>query len=65
MKWALEQLPDRQREVLILVFYQEMTIKEAAKSMEVSIGSARVHYDRGKKKLRAILSDEPGGGGVR
>jgi len=65
LKSALSQLPDRQREVMNLVFYQEMTIREAAVVMEVSIGSARVHYDRGKKKLRALLSDEPGAGGVR
>lgn len=56
IRTALQELADRQREVLDLVFYQEMTIREAADVMEVSIGSARVHYDRGKKRLRALLS---------
>jgi RNA polymerase sigma-70 factor, ECF subfamily len=63
LRSALTRLPDRQREVLNLVLYQEMTIREAADVMEVSIGSARVHYDRGKKKLRALLVDEHGAGG--
>ncbi len=63
LRGALEQLPPRQQEVLNLVFYHDLTLKEAAAVMEVSIGSARVHYDRGKKRLRALLAEasEPGG----
>jgi RNA polymerase sigma-70 factor (ECF subfamily) len=60
---SLSRLPRRQREVLHLVFYQDLSIREAAEVMEVSLGSARVHYDRGKKKLRAMLSEEQLDGG--
>jgi RNA polymerase sigma-70 factor (ECF subfamily) len=53
---ALQKLPPRQREALHLVFYQDMSLSEAAGVMGISIGSARQHYERGKKHLREWLS---------
>lgn len=55
---ALQRLPARQRETLHLVFYQELTLSEAAQVMSISIGSARQHYERGKKRLRELLDRE-------
>jgi RNA polymerase sigma factor (sigma-70 family) len=52
---ALKTLSRRQRQVLDLVFYHDMTIEEAAGVMEVSVGSARTHYTRGKKALGTVL----------
>lgn len=65
LRQALSHLPRRQAQVLNLVFYQGLTVREAADVMEVSIGSARVHYDRGKKRLRALLSGSDSGGGAQ
>ncbi len=52
---ALSRLPARQREILHLVFYGELTIEEAAQAAGVSLGTARTHYARGKERLRELL----------
>lgn len=52
---SLKKLPRRQREVLHLVFYNESSLREAAEVLNISVGSARRHYERGKKNLRNSL----------
>jgi RNA polymerase sigma factor (sigma-70 family) len=53
---ALGKLSGRQREVLHLVFSQDLTIEQAAGVLGIATGSARQHYERGKARLRELLS---------
>ena len=61
---AMKSLPRRQREALHLVFYQDLSLSEAAEVMGISIGSARQHYDRGKKRLRECLGQTESAYGI-
>src|SRR5439155_9182187 len=52
---ALETLPSRQREVLHLVFYEDLSLRDVADVMNVTIGIALQHYQRGKRRLLDLL----------
>ncbi|UII28048.1 RNA polymerase sigma factor [Fulvivirga maritima] len=54
----LKLLPERQQEVLLLVFYHNLTLEEVAGVLNVSLGTVRTHYDRGKKKLKELIQDK-------
>ena len=56
LRSLLARLSARQRELLHLVFYQELSIEEAAETLSISIGTARIHYERGKAALREQMA---------
>jgi RNA polymerase sigma factor (sigma-70 family) len=58
LRKALGALSTRQREVLHLVFYQDLTVEEASRILGVSLGTASTHFERGKAQLRKILAEE-------
>ncbi|RZJ29591.1 MAG: RNA polymerase sigma factor [Brevundimonas sp.] len=54
---ALADLPDRQREAIVLCHYQELTNIEAAALMEVSVEALESLLSRGRRALRLALAD--------
>jgi len=55
---AIAQLPDTQREVIILRLKSEMKFKEIARLQGVSINTIQGRYRYGLDKLRSILDSE-------
>ena len=51
----LQSLSGQQREVLTLAFYHNLTLEEIAPLMQISIGSVRTHYERGKENFKKRL----------
>jgi|HubBroStandDraft_4_1064222.scaffolds.fasta_scaffold03369_6 RNA polymerase sigma-70 factor (ECF subfamily) len=53
---ALEELPERQRETLRLVFFEGYTLREISVLHNEAPGNTRHHYYRGIKTLRRALT---------
>lgn len=56
---ALEKLPQAQRVPLVLFHIEEMSYREIAKSMKISLAKVKVDIHRGRQALRRILSQYP------
>lgn len=54
---ALQALPERQREAIVLCHYQELSNIEAARLMDVSIDALESLLARGRRNLRSGLGD--------
>ncbi|WP_432562635.1 RNA polymerase sigma factor [Kineococcus sp. SYSU DK003] len=55
---ALEGLPDRQREVLVLRYQGELSEQDIADALGISRGAVKTHAHRGLTALRAAMSQE-------
>lgn len=51
----IRRLPKMQQEVLLMVFYHDMTLEQSAEVLQLHIGTVRTHYDRGKKRLKELI----------
>lgn len=52
---AVVRLPERQRQVFILRYYDEMSYEEMAKVLDTSVGSLKASYHIAQEKIREAL----------
>jgi len=55
IKAALQQLPENQRSAIILCHYQDLSNREAAQVLGISVSALESLMARGRRKLRTIL----------
>lgn len=56
---ALQALPSRQREAVVLRYYLDLSEAQTAAAMGCSPGAVKTHLSRGTAALRALLEDRP------
>ena len=55
---AVAQLPVRQRAVVVLVYFEDRSVEEAAQITDCSASTARVHVTRARQRLGELLGEE-------
>lgn len=64
VQYAINTLPDYQKEVIILRFYYDLKIREIANITKVSVSTVKSRLQQGIKKLERYLADFRGGDSV-
>ncbi|GGC50905.1 sigma-70 family RNA polymerase sigma factor [Chelatococcus reniformis] len=57
---ALQQLPEEQQSVLLLVGVEDFSYEEAARALGLPVGTVMSRLSRGRSRLRAILENGRG-----
>jgi RNA polymerase sigma-70 factor (ECF subfamily) len=58
---AVAKLPDKQREVFILRYYDEMPYEEMSTVLETSVGALKASYHLAREKVEAALKEDAAG----
>jgi RNA polymerase sigma-70 factor (ECF subfamily) len=57
---ALQQLPERQRAVVVLFYYVDLPVNEIARRLGSNSLAVRAHLSRGRRRLRELLGEDDG-----
>jgi len=55
---ALQALPEREREVVVLRHYADLSERAVADLLGVSVGTVKSSSSRGLRRLRALIDDK-------
>lgn len=58
LEQALDLLAEHHREILICIYFEQLSYQEAATLLDISLGTVRSRVHRGLKALQSILSAE-------
>jgi RNA polymerase sigma-70 factor (ECF subfamily) len=58
---ALAMLAERDREILVLRYLEQLSIKEVAAALEITEGAVKSRHLRALERLRGLLNDDFGG----
>lgn len=57
LRGALDGLPDRQREALLLRYFQHLSVEETAQAMDCAVGTVKATVHQALRSLRAKLGE--------
>ncbi|WP_370615547.1 RNA polymerase sigma factor [Mumia sp. Pv 4-285] len=55
VRWAVARLPEHERTVLEMAYFQELTQKEIAARLDVPLGTVKARASRGTRRLGEIM----------
>jgi len=55
---ALEQLPEDQRHVVLLIGLEDLAYADAAEVLDIPLGTVMSRLNRGRRRLREIMEPE-------
>ena len=57
LKVLLEELPEKEREIMIRYYYYQQTVSEVAQSMDMNLSTVKTKLSRSRKKLKQMLTE--------